>query len=162
VADVDDHAGAVDVGDAQAGDLGDPQPGGVGGHEQGAVLEVAEGGEEASQLVGAEDDRETAGLLDRGEARRDVVAAEGLAIEEAPGAAGELIVAVGDVLLLEEVEQVGADVLAAEEIGRGVEVGGEAGGASDVSIDGRLGEVAEGHVVDHAATQGGHVRLLCE
>jgi hypothetical protein len=35
------------------------------------------------------------------------------------------------VLLLEEVEQVGADVLAAEEIGRGVEVGGEAGDASE-------------------------------
>ena len=126
------------------------------------MLEVLDGGEEADQFVGAEDDGEGAGLLDRCEAHRDVVAAQGLAIEEAQGAAGQLIVAVRDVPLLEEVEQVGADVLAAEEIGRGVEVGGEAGGASDVSIDGRLGEVAEGHVVDHAATQGGHVRLLCE
>jgi hypothetical protein len=66
------------------------------------------------------------------------------------------------VLLLEEVEQVGADVFAAEEVGGTVEVGGEAGDASDVGFDGRRGEVARGHVVDHAAAQGGHVRLLGE
>ena len=82
MADADDHAGAVDVRDAQAGDLGDPQPGGIGGHEQRAVLEVLDGGEEADQFVGAEDDREGAGLLDRGEAGGDVVAAQGLAVEE--------------------------------------------------------------------------------
>ena len=126
------------------------------------MLEVLDGGEEAGQLVGAEDDREGAGLLDRGEARRDIIAAEGLAIEEAQGAAGQLIVAVRDVLLLEEVEQVGADVLASEAIGRAVKVASEAGDGTDVGLDGRLGEVAEGHVVDHAAAQGCHVRLLCE
>ena len=102
------------------------------------MLEVGDGGEEAGQLVGAEDDREGAGLLDRGEAGRDVVAAQGLAVEEAQGAAGQLIVAVGDVPLLEEVEQVGADMFGAEEIGGGVEVAGEAGDASDVGVDGRL------------------------
>ena len=64
--------------------------------------------------------------------------------------------------LLEEVEQVGADVLASEAIGGGVEVEGEAGDGSDVGLDGRLCEVAEGHVVDHAAAQGCHVRLLCK
>ena len=162
LADADDHALAVDVGDAQAGDLGDPQAGGIGGHEQGAVLEVGDGGEEAGHLVGAQDDRESAGLLGRGDARGDIVAAQGLAVEEAQGAAGLVIVAHGDVPLLEEMEQVVADVFGAEVIGRGVEVAGEAGDASDVGLDGRRGEVAEGHVVDHAAAQGCHVRLLCE
>ena len=91
------------------------------------MLEVGDGGEEAGQLVGAEDDREGAGLLDRGEAGGDVVAAQGLAVEEAQGGAGQVIVAAGDVPLLEEVEQVGADLLGAEEIGGGVGSGGRSG-----------------------------------
>ena len=80
-------------------------------------LRFCDGREEARQLVGAEDDREGAGPLDRGEAGGDVVAAQGLAVEESQGAAGQLIVAQRDVPLLEEVEQVGADVLGSEEIG---------------------------------------------
>ena len=126
------------------------------------MFEVLDGGEEAGQLVGAEDDREGAGLLDRGEAGGDVVAAQGLAEEESQGATGQFIVVVGDVPLLEEMEQVGADLFGAEEVGAGVEVEGEAGDGSDVGLDGRRGEVAAGHVVDHAAAQGCHVRLLCE
>ena len=53
-------------------------------------------------------------------------------------------------------------MLGAEVLGRGIEVPGEAGDALDVRLDGLWREVAEGHVVDHAAAQGCHVRLLCE
>ena len=74
---------AVDVGSAQLGNLGDPQAGGIGGHENGAVLEVGEGREEADHFFGAEDDGEGAGLLGRGDALRDVVAAQGHPVEEA-------------------------------------------------------------------------------
>ena len=80
---MDDHPLAVDVLDAQSGNLGDPQAGGIGGHEDGTVLEVGDGGKEAGHLVGAEDDREGEGLLGRGDALRDVVASQGLPIEEA-------------------------------------------------------------------------------
>src|SRR5260370_733682 len=39
---------------------------------------------------------------------------------------------------------------------RAVERAGEAWNAADVGLDGAWGEVAEGHVVDHAAAQGCH------
>ena len=64
--------------------------------------------------------------------------------------------------MLDEVEQVGADVLGAEVLGRGVEVPREGGDAIDVDLDGARREVTEAHVLDHAAVQGGHVRLLGE
>ena len=51
---------------------------------------------------------------------------EGDAVEESQGTAGLVVGAAGDVSLLDEVEQVGADVLGAEELGRLAEVAGEA------------------------------------
>ena len=101
------------------------------------------------------------GCLTGREADGGVVAAQSLAIEKSQGAAGRIIVAVRDVLLLKEVEQVGADLFGSEAIRRAMEVAGEAGDRSNVDFDGRWGEVAQGHVVDHAATQGCHVPLLC-
>jgi hypothetical protein len=71
-------------------------------------------------------------------------------------------VAHGDASIADEVEQEGADLFWAEMLRRGVEVEGEASDSSNVGLNGRWGEVAEGHVVDHAAAQGCHVRLLCE
>ena len=113
LADADDHPLAVDVVDAQGDDLGDPQPGGVGGHEDGAVLEADDGREEPGDLVGAEDDGELLGLLGAGDALQDPVRAEGDLVEEPQGGDGLVVVAPGDVLLLDEVEEVGADVVAA-------------------------------------------------
>ena len=153
---------AVDVGDAEVGDLGDPQAGGVGGHQDGTVLEVGDGLEEADHLAGAEDHREGSGLLGRGDAPGDAVAAQSDVVEEAQGAAGLVIVAHGDASLLEEIEQVGADVFGAEAIRRAIEVASKAGDGAGIGPDGRRGEVAEGHVLDHTATQGCHVRLLCK
>ena len=75
---------------------------------------------------------------------------EGGAEEEAEGGAG-LVEAGPGGPLLDEVEQIGADVLVAEVLGRGVEVAGEGGDAVDVGLDGALGQVAEAHVLDHAA-----------
>ena len=87
IADADDHSLAVDVGDLQLGDLGDAQAGGIGGHQYGAVLDVSDGRKEASHLVGTEDDGKSTGLFDRWDAVRDVVAAQGDAVEESQGGA---------------------------------------------------------------------------
>src|SRR6516162_4418966 len=91
----------------------------------------------------------------------DIVASQSDAVEEAQGAAGLAIVAHRGIAFLAQVEQVGSDVLGAEALGRAMEVASKAGDAPDVGLDRLGGEVAEGHVVDHAAAQGGHVRLLC-
>jgi hypothetical protein len=80
--------------------------------------------------------------------------------EEAEGGAGLVELGPGR-LLLDEVEQVGADVLGPEVLGRSAEVAGEGGDAVDVGPDGARRQVPEAHVLDHAAAQRGHVRLLC-
>src|SRR5262249_22776574 len=136
------------------------QAGSIGGDKDGAVLEVADGGEEARHLYRAQNDRECAGLLDRGDAREDIVPAQSHVVDEAQGTAGLVIVADGGAPLLEAVEQEGADLLGAEALGRAIEVAREASDTADVGLDGVGGEVAEGHVVDHATAQSGHVRLL--
>ena len=115
---------AVDVLDAEPGDLGEPQPAGVGGHEQGAVLGVLQRVEEAGHLVLAEDDGERLGRLGAGDLVDDPLPAQGDAVEELEGEAGLLVDVPGDLPLLDQVEQVGADVLGPEVFGRGVEVAG--------------------------------------
>jgi hypothetical protein len=64
--------------------------------------------------------------------------------------------------LLQEVDQVGADVFRAESLWRRFEVSREANDALDVGIDSLGREIAQVHILDHAATQGRHVRLLYE
>ena len=159
LADADDHAAAVDVLDAQRGDLGEPQAGGVGGHEDGAVLEVADGGEELGDLVEAEDDGELPGGPGTDDAIVDPSPLEGGAVEEAECGAGLIELGPGGPLL-DEVEEIGADVVGPEVLGRGAEVPREGGDAIDIGIDGAIREVPEAHVLDHATAQRGHVRVL--
>jgi hypothetical protein len=114
---MEDHAGAVDVLDAEPGDLGEPQAAGVGGHQQGAVLGVLQRVAEAGHLVLAEDDGELLGCLGVGDLFDDPILAQGDAIEELEGEAGLLVDVPGDLPLLDQVEQVGADVLGPESLG---------------------------------------------
>ena len=90
--DSDDHAAAVDVGDSQLGDFRDAQAPGVGGHENCAVLDISDGCKEASDFVGAEDDRKSARLFEGGNGVGNVVAAQGDPVEESQGGAGLFIV----------------------------------------------------------------------
>src|SRR6516165_9604806 len=149
--DSDDHALAVDVADLEGSGLGDPQVRGISGHEDGALLEIADGRKETSHFFRTEHDGKGAGLLDRRDGIRDMVAAQRDTIQESQGGTSLLVVAEGDTALLHEVDQVGTDVFGAEVLRRGVEVAGQASDAPDVGADGLGGEVAEDHVLDHAA-----------
>ncbi len=95
------------------------------------MLDVPDGRKEASDLVKAEDDGERARLFDRRDAPRDVIAAQGDTVEESQCGTSLFIVAEGGAPFLHEVEQVGADVFAAEVLRRQVEVAGEASDAPD-------------------------------
>src|SRR4051794_37509545 len=53
--DVDHHPGAVDVADLEVEGLGESEAEGVDGPEIGAVVGRADGGDEATDLVGGED-----------------------------------------------------------------------------------------------------------
>lgn len=61
-----------------------------------------------------------------------------------------------------EVEEIRPDLGRPQEFGGLAEMSGEAGDAVDVGLD-RLGlEAMEGHVVDHALSQGSHGQLLSQ
>jgi len=157
---VDDHPRAVDVLDLEPGDLGEPQANSIGGHEDGAVLEIADRLEEPDQFVGTEDDGESLGHLGAGHFLDDPMHTQGYAVEELQGGANLAVVAPGDVTLLDEVEQVRADLFGPEVLGRGVEVPGVTGDAADVLSDRPRREIAEDHVLGHTATKRCHNTLL--
>jgi hypothetical protein len=161
LAGADDHAFAVDDIDAEGGDLGDAEAVGIGGHEHGAVLDRSDGGEDARDLVLAEDDEEILGDLGAADAGHDALALEGDLVEEAEGGDGLVVIAPGDVAFLDEVEQIGANVIGAEGLGGALEVLGECGDSLGVDLDGLGGEVAEVHVLDHAEAKRCHDVLPC-
>src|SRR5262249_8506457 len=154
-ADVDGHAGAVDVSHPQADDLAQTQAAGVGElqeHEEpGHVDDV----EEAADLVGAEDGGQRLGPLAVGKQHHGVAALQGDAVEEAQGAGG-LVEATPGRLLPEQVQLVRPGVLGAEVLGGAAEVPGEVGHGGDVALDGPGAVVAQLQVVDEALTQGRH------
>lgn len=160
-ADEQGHPGGIDVGRPQAEDLADPQAGGVSGPEDREVARVADGGEEAGDLVGTQDGGQGAGPLAEGDHLDDFGALQSDAKEKAQGADGLVEAAPGS-LLLEEVELVQADVLGVESLRREAEVLGEASDVGDVSGDGARGEVAQLQVVSVALPKRRHERLLAK
>src|SRR5512135_827027 len=93
-------------------------------------------------------------LLGAGDAVQGFVPTEGDPVEEPEGGDGLVVIAPGDVLLLDEMDEVGAD------LGR-AEVACEGGDPLDVDLDGPGGEVAELQVLDHALAQRCHDVLPC-
>jgi hypothetical protein len=158
--DADGHALAVDVGDLEADEFGDAQAGGVEGHEDGPGFEPAGRGEQPADLVAAEDDGELLLFLLADDAVQGPVAVEGDAVEEAQGTADLVEGARRDVAVVDEVEQVGADLLRAELIRGPLVVPGELGDGPEVGVPGVGGEVAHLHVFEHALPERGHGGLL--
>ena len=70
------------------------------------MLEIVGRLEEPDQLVGTEDDGESLGHLGAGNFLDDPIHTQGYAVEELQGRANLAVVAPGDVMLLDEVEQV--------------------------------------------------------
>jgi hypothetical protein len=60
--------------------------------------------------------------------------------------------------LIPEMEEIGANILLAEHIGRALVVGSEPADRLDVDVPGPLGKAGKPHVVDHTLTQRGHGR----
>jgi hypothetical protein len=125
------------------------------------MLDAEDGGEEPCDLVGAEDGGELLGLLGAFDALQNPLSFEGDLVEELECGDGLVVDAPGDVLLLDQVEEVGADVVGPEGFGRPAEVAGEGGDPHGIGGDGPGGEVPELHVVDHPASQRCHDVLPC-
>ena len=101
------------------------------------------------------------GLLGAADAYHDPFAVEGDLVEESQGGDGLVVDAPGDVLLLDEVEQVGTDLVAAEALGGAAEMACEGGDPHGVDFDRPGCEILELHVLDHSAAQRCHDVLLC-
>jgi hypothetical protein len=125
------------------------------------VIEVGDRLEEPDHLLGAEDDRELPGPLGAGDAREEFVPAEGDVVEEAEGTDRLVVIAPGDVLLLDEMDEIGADLGRAQVFGRLAEMACEGSDPLDVDPDRRGREVAEPRVLDHALAQRSHDVLPC-
>ena len=69
----------------------------------------------------------------------------------------------GELAVVLEVEEVVADLLLAEPVGRGVEVVGELPDGAEVGLLGALAEAGELKVLVHPLTEGrGHVQVLSQ
>jgi len=151
-----DHSLAVDVADTQGNHLRDPQACGVGGHEDGAVLDTNDGPKEPGHFLKTEHDGEPLGLLGANDAYQDTLPTEGDLVEEPQCSDALIVEAPGDLLLLDEMEQVGTDFLAPQNLRAPPVVAGEIGNPRDVDINRPGGQVTELHLLDHATAQGCH------
>ena len=152
VLDADHHPAAVDIGDPEAGDLRDPQPGGIGCRQRGAGLQAGHGLEEPHHLVGAQHHRQTPRLAGVGDPLGDLRHPERHAVEE-PQRRHRLVEARPCHALRREVDLIGANVLQRQRLRGSAEEPAELRHRVDVGSLRRRREVADRHVLDHAATK---------
>jgi hypothetical protein len=103
------------------------------------VLDIDQACEERGDFVRAENNRQPLGLLAERDAVQNIFLPERDLIEKTQCAEGLVVNTPGDLLLLNEVEEVGSGVVTAEVLGRPPEVSGEEANARDVGIDGPSG-----------------------
>ena len=153
----DHHAGAVDVGRAQADGFRDAQAGRVAGGQDGAVLGARHAVEELQDFLGAGNDRQLVGLPGGGQDLRDVpVLPERDAVQEAQGGDGDADRTGREFPFGGEEHLVVADLLGAEQRRGPVEMAGELQDLLDVGGLGARGEIAHGHVLRHALAKWCH------
>jgi hypothetical protein len=102
--DAKDHPLTVDVGNAEPSDLRDSQSSGVGGHEDGPMFDMRDRPKEPCDFLEAQNDREFSGLLGANDIFDNPLLAHGDAVEELQSASSLVVVAPGDVPLLNEMK----------------------------------------------------------
>ena len=109
----------------------------------------ADGSDEPSHLIDREHVGESLLLPDAEPLEGRPVAGRGVGIEELDAAVGDAQRAGGELLVVLEVEEVVADLLLAEPVGRGVEVVGELPDGAEVGLLGALAQAGELEVLVH-------------
>ena len=159
--DVHHHPRAIDVADLEVQPLAEPESQRVDGPEIGPVVGRADGGDEPSHLVDGEDVGESLLPADAEPLEGRPVAGSGVGIEELDAAVGDAERGGGELAVVLEVEEVVADLLLAEPVGRGVEVVGELPDGAEVGLLGALAEPGELEVLSHPLAEcRGHVEVL--
>ncbi len=154
--DVQQPSGAVHVGDLEVGALHQAQPADVDGRQARPVDRQPDATQDAAHLVATQDDREL--LLPDGphQAQQLPLAAQAALVEELDAAQRDGETGPGEVLDIGEVEEVLAEIVLGEPIGRRVEVSGELPDGVGVGLLGARREPAELHVLEHALAKWRH------
>ena len=132
--DVDHHAGGVDVADLEVEALGEAEAQRIDGPEVGAVVGCTDGGDESSDLVSGEDVGEAFLPRDAEALEGGPVSGGGVRIEELDAAVSDAEGSGGEVAVVLEVEEILAELLLGEAVGRGAEVLGEHADGTEVGV----------------------------
>jgi hypothetical protein len=150
----------LDVAHLEGTDFGEPQPGSVGGHQDGTGAQGIAGGEQPSDLVAREHHGQTLGHFGHRNLEPELALLQDVAEEEAAGAGGLIDAGVGQLLLLNQVQQVALDLLGVEPIRRAAVVLGQSRYAGQVGLPRAQRKSAQDHGIVHPLAQFSHVVLL--
>ena len=153
VVDMEEHTGAVHILHPEVDTLVQAQAAGVDGGQAGAIALQADQVKDAAHLFDAEDDRQLLFPLGADELDRGPVASAGVVVEELDAAQGD-----GDgrprvLLEIGEVEEILAEFLLGDPVGRFVVVFRQLADGAQVGLLGFLGHAAELHVFEHALSE---------
>jgi hypothetical protein len=124
----------------------------VDGHQKSTLLDASDGSEERVELLRTEDIRERLPLFRRGRHLHGPLSTKRDAIEEAKSAEDSSEGAGRKTTVFEKVEEIGADLVRAEQVGGFAEVLGEGRDCADVGLLRAGCEVAHTHVIEHSLT----------
>jgi hypothetical protein len=150
--DPDHHPTAVDIADLQPHRLRGPQAGSIGRGQRRAALQAGHGFEKAHDLVRAQHQRQLARLARIRDAFRQIAPAQRHAVEEAQGTDGLVERRPGDALG-NELHLIGAHGFHIQPIGRAAKILTELRHRVDVRSLRRRRQIADRHVLDHAAAK---------
>ena len=155
--DAQHHALTVDGREREVDRLRDAEPGGVARRQDRAMMGGGHMLEELDDFGGTQHDRDALRLPRGRNDRLDRPAfVERDGVEEPKGGDGDGDAARGQVPLVGQVHEVGANLLGPQLIGRAVEVPGEAGHLLGVGPLGQRRQIAKLHVLEHALAKRRH------
>jgi hypothetical protein len=154
--DADDHAAAVDVANLEARRFGGAQPGRIRRGQRGPRLQARHRLQEAHDLVGAEHHRQLLRLSRIRNALRQLRLPERHAVEETKGANG-LVQRRPRYSASDQMHLESADVLQIQLLGGASEEAAKLCNGMHIRSLCRRRQIADRHVLDHAATQRAHL-----
>jgi hypothetical protein len=154
--DADGHAVGIEIRDPERDDFADAQAGGIGRGQQEAMPGVRAGLEQTPDFLPAEDLRQALGLLGRGDVELRARVAQRHVVEEAEGVGGLTARAPRELALLEQVGEIGLNLVVGQLIRRSLVVPRPLHHLADVRLVGAGRQAAHRHVTDHAGPKLAH------
>ncbi len=156
VLDPDYHPAAVDIADFEPDRLRGAQPGGISGGQRSPGLQARHRFEKTHHLIGAQHDRQLARLAGVRDAFRDLGLPEGDAVEE-PQRANRLIERRPGDAVRHQMDLKGTHIFEVQPLRRAAEIPAELRHRMHVGSLRCRRQIADRHILDHAATQRAHL-----